>query len=138
MARRFALVPESWLSTLQNGETKKTTNHGGVNFENVDGTKNNLGNLVDLLPKNLQNRARMLLHYIENVNVNDAQRIVYSDGSVGSHIVDLIRYAVSPFVKTRPIDWPQFSALLESNNVPVSALVNKGSSEKLPPGWKIY
>ena len=100
--------------------------------------------LAELLPKNMRSRARLVLHYLENGNVivNDLQRIVYQNGSVGSHIIDLTRYAVSPFMKTRPIDWPQFSALLQNLGVPSSSLANKGEASTnqntVLDQWKTY
>ena len=117
MAKRFALVPESWLearnaelSPKKNNVSPKTIVNLGNSQEKLPKSKNKLGNLAELLPKNLKTRGRVVLHYLENgnVNVNDVQRIVYSDGAVGYHVLDLIRYAISPFVKTRPLDWPQF------------------------------
>ena len=135
MARRYALVPESWLGTLNpesvqdnvDANKKFQENKPLVNFHEQAEEKK-LVQLAELLPKNMRSRARIVLHYLEsgNVTVNDLQRIVYQNGSVGSHIIDLTRYAVSPFMKTRPIDWPQFSALLQNMGVPSSSLANKG------------
>ena len=96
MAKRFALVPESWLES-RNADflaksTENLTNRADispktkVNLSNLPEmlpkTKNSLSNLAELLPKNLKTRGRVVLHYLENgnVNVNDVQRIVYSDG----------------------------------------------------------
>ena len=159
MARRYALVPESWLGTLnkesvhENVEENKSLpdtnknvqeNKPFVNFHKEVEEKK-LVHLAELLPKNMRSRARIVLHYLEsgNVTVNDLQRIVYQNGSVGSHIIDLTRYAVSPFMKTRPIDWPQFSALLQNMGVPSSSLANKGEEtltkrNTILDQWKTY
>ena len=150
MAKRFALVPESWLEARnEQVNAPKTANLSDISpktngnlsnlTETMPKTKTNLGNMAELLPKNLKTRGRVVFHYLENgnVNVNDVQRIVYSDGAVGSHVLDLIRYAISPFVKTRPLDWPQFRKLLESLGVPESALANKNNNDLLSQ-WKKY
>ena len=151
MARRYALVPESWLGTInkesvqENVDTNKSVqeNKSLVNFHKEVEEKK-LVHLAELLPKNMRSRARIVLHYLENgnVTVNDLQRIVYHNGSVGSHIIDLTRYAVSPFMKTRPVDWPQFHALLQNLGVPSSSLANKGETSTNRNGvlnqWKTY
>ena len=146
MARRYALVPESWLGTLnkETGQENIQQNKPLVNLhEQVE--ENKLVQLAELLPKNMRSRARIVLHYLENgnVTVNELQRIVYQNGAVGSHIIDLTRYAVSPFMKTRPIDWPQFHALLQNLGVPTSALANKGgetftNQNTMLAQWKTY
>ena len=169
MAKRYALVPESWLSTLngatsnsveltarnalsalstfQNDDVPTTSNNNMFSTPIVDGEVKPNGakilHLADLLPKNLKARARILLHYLENanVNVNDVQRIIYADGTVGSHILDLVRYTVAPFVKTRPLDWPQFKALLENIGVPEAVFGRKiVEKDTLSPlsRWKPY
>ena len=151
MARRYALVPESWLGTInkdsvqENVQVNKNVeeNKPFVNFHKEVEEKK-LVHLAELLPKNMRSRARLVLHYLENgnVTVNDLQRVVYQNGAVGSHIIDLTRYAVSPFMKTRPIDWPQFSALLQNLGVPSSSLANKGETSTNQNAvlnqWKTY
>lgn len=141
MAKRYALVPESWLSSLNGGMVRTSdfqpSNTQQVLHENVSPTvvateskrSSNVSQMAELLPKNLKTRARIILHYLENgnVNINDMQRIVYDDGTIGSHILDLTRYAISPFLKTRPVDWPQFRDLLDKLGVPNSAIVNRNS-----------
>ena len=154
MAKRYVLVPESWLSTLNQNIDKHVVNED-TNNNNIQENKpvvnlhkeveeKKLVHLAELLPKNMRSRARIVLHYLENgnVTVNDLQRVVYQNGAVGSHIIDLTRYAVSPFMKTRPIDWPQFSALLQNLGVPSSSLANKGESStnqnSVLDQWKTY
>ena len=151
MARRYALVPESWLGKLNGGAKLETdsentqSKRSEVKMFSDEKKEQKLVHLADLLPKNMRSRARMLLHYVENgnVTVNDVQRIVYENGTVGSHILDLTRYAISPFVKTRPLDWPQFMDLLERLGVPSSALVSRTVNTVAPQNqilsqWKIY
>jgi len=58
--------------------------------------------IKDILLKNLRNKARILLHYLDGkVKIDDRERIVYSDDYVG---LDLVRYYASPLVKNRPPD----------------------------------
>jgi len=143
MAKRYALVPESWLQqqnvapTLQNSQTPNPT-PSNVSLASPPEKQQSLADIEKILPRNLQSRARMILHYLDsaNVHVNDMQRIVYSDGSVGSHIVDLVRYAISPFLKTRPIDWPRFKTLLESIGTPDSIMVKR--DESVLKDWIMY
>ncbi len=140
MAKRYALVPESWLSTLQAPQSLEAeTKQVSTILKEPEKSKSSLVHFAELLPKNLRSRARMILQYLENgnVTVNDVQRIVYDNGVVGSHILDLTRYAVSPFMKTRPLGWLQFHALLENLNVPSSAIVNRKQTSPLPR-WKPY
>ena len=144
MAKKFALVPESWLSSVQQQPKLNKPNllegSDAVQRSELVEEKNDeekLSELASLLPKNLQSRARMLFHYLENnVRVNDMQRIVYEDGTVGSHVIDLTRYAISPFVKSRPVDWPQFSKLLENLGVPESIIAKRSTT--LLDQWKRY
>ena len=83
----------------------------------------NFSTLVELLPKNLRKKARILVHYLENkITLNEHQRIVYENGEVGSYLLDMIRYYVSPLVKQRPVDAPDFESVLKNLGVPSSAL----------------
>lgn len=127
MAKKMALVPESWLSARLSSEGKKTDPQPQIVIADVaDEPQNKLMELSNLLPKRLQNKARMLLHYLNgHVKLNEQQRIVYSNGSVGSHIIDLVRYNISPFVKGRPIDAPLFDRLMKSAGVPDAALIKR-------------
>ena len=135
----MALVPESWLAARQHESIATKT--PAVEVMEVETPASTLSSLAELLPKRLQNKAKILLHYLDgNVQVNDKQRIVYSDGSVGSHVLDMVRYFVSPFVKQRPLDAPQFETLLKALGVPDSATVRKQQPIKTPlaRNWKPY
>ena len=149
MAKRYALVPETWLSSRNGVEStfqnNNFTSKPEVTIAEQPKENKTLVHLAEIMPKNLRSRARMILHYLENgnVTVNDMQRIVYDDdGNVGSHVLDLIRYAISPFVKTRPLDWPQFYALVQKLGVPSSALasrnVNNNKGNSVLDKWKPY
>ena len=144
MAKKYALVPESWLQQQQQNiprsldNTPKQTPAPQVSISGNFESESNLKEIATLLPKNMQGRARMLLHYLENANVrvNELQRIVYSDCSIGSHIINLVRYAISPFMKSRPLDWPRFKELCESAGTPGSILANRNDS--VLKNWKPY
>lgn len=138
MARKMALVPEAWLQR----------NFGGGAGEGSGGTKpaeitvheeKNEASLIDvsdLLPKCYRSKARIILHYInDSISLDARQRIVYKDGTVGSHIVDMLRYFVSPFVKERPLDAPKFESLMNHVGVPVSVIAKR---QTIPSNWKKY
>ena len=124
MANRYTLVPESWLQQ----ENKHSL---------PEEKQAKFSDLPELLPKNMRSKARVLVHYLENggVAVNDMQRIVYDDGEVGSHMLDLLRYGLSRFSKSRPLDWPKFQELLNKLGAPKSAVVKRGS---IISDWKTY
>ena len=108
MAKRYRLVPDSGVEGAENSFAEKAMN---------------FSTLVELLPKNLRNKARILVHYLENkITLNEHQRIVYENGEVGSYLLDMIRYYVSPLVKQRPVDAPDFESVLKNLGVPSSAL----------------
>jgi hypothetical protein len=149
MANRYALVPDSWLQQhhqeSKSGVVKPEAPQVPVQSEpphvslHAKVSQSNFSDLPSLLPKNMRSKARVLVHYLENggVVINDMQRIVYDDGSVGSHILDLIRYAVSRFSKSRPLDWPKFQELLGKLGAPTSAIVQRFSPSPLS-NWKTY
>jgi hypothetical protein len=119
MARKFALVPESWLNARQ-VENEKSPNH--ISISEVTGPQS-FAQMAELLPKNLRNRAKILLHYLEGkVTLNEHERVQYNDGAIGSHLLDIVRYYVSPLSKARPLDAPQFEQLITNIGVPSSAL----------------
>ena len=67
----------------------------------------------------------MLIHYLRgNVTIDDNQRVVYPDGTTGSHILDLIRYYVYPSTLklSRPLDAIEFGMLLKGIGVPTASI----------------
>jgi hypothetical protein len=74
-----------------------------------------------MFPKNLRNKAKLMLNNIKDVNLNDNNRIIYPDKTVGSNIFDLVKYFVSDinFSPARPLDSEKFETLLDG--VPLSA-----------------
>ena len=88
----------------------------------VEQLKPKAEDILNVLPQRLRSEARILVPYLKNVNINDVQRIVYSDGVVGSPILDLVSYAVSSSDHERPLDWPRFKNLLNSLGVSDSVI----------------
>ena len=123
MAKRFALVPESWL------QQHNVPYDGNGSLITLDEKEKHFANMADLLPKKLRNKARILLHYIDGkVNIDDRERIVYNDNHVGSYLLDIVRYYVSPLVKNRPLDAPRLEKLLTEVGVPSSAIARSITS----------
>lgn len=81
-------------------------------------------NIIDLLPKGYRNKAKLLMHYIPDIKLNNQGRVVYADGSLGSSLYDLVRYFVSSaqMSSARPLDAPKFAMILTKAAVPQSAL----------------
>jgi hypothetical protein len=141
MARKYALVPESWLTArYENHDTTKNSSDIEIADPKIE---HSFAQMVELLPKNLRNRAKIMLHYLEGkITLNEHERVQYSDGAIGSHLLDLVRYYVSPLAKARPVDAPKFEAVMQSIGVPASAYVQKkvqtDQSNSLIAQWHPY
>jgi hypothetical protein len=132
MAKRYAIVPESWLSRLKNPpvqqQTEQTPTVEQPNITVVEEMeeKNRFEGVIELLPKAQRTKARILLHYLAPVVKLDVhQRILYQPyGKVGSNLLDLVRYFTSPsyFKVPRPLDAEDFSKLIKQVGVPEAAL----------------
>ena len=80
-----------------------------------------LTDVIRLLPKRYQTKARGLIHYLAGrINLDSDLRVVYDDGTTGSHILDLIRYYTYPKILKihRPLDAVQFGLKLKEIGVP--------------------
>lgn len=133
----MALVPESWLHRNfieeKDGERKPTTEVTVMPETKED---EDVKSMIELLPKMYQSKARIIMHYLEgHVKLDKNQRIVYAGGMVGSHVLDLLRYFISPLVKERPLDAPRFLILMKAAGVPQSAIARKGG---VMSKWKTY
>lgn len=148
MAQKFALIPHETYQRLANrtlqpdngplscpiNENKPDIHiYGHQPEENADFLE-----LAELMPKNLRAKAKLLMHYLQGAIQLDAQsRVVFqtetadgtSEEQIGSHILDLIKYFVSPSITfgheaaaLRPIDAPKFAQLLSSIGIPQTAL----------------
>lgn len=121
MAKKFALVPESWLHTKEQLATDDTVSIHEPTVANWD-------NVLDLLPKSYKSRGRIILHHIEGqVKLNQQNRVVYQGGKQGSHIIDLLKYFLSPFSKSKPIDASHFEKIMKQSGVPQSAIAKKAN-----------
>ena len=107
----------------------------------VEQLKPKAEDILNVLPQRLRSEARILVPYLKNVNINDVQRIVYSDGVVGSPILDLVSYAVSSSDHERPLDWPRFKDLLNSLGVSDSVISKphlETTSSSMLDKWLTY
>ncbi len=79
--------------------------------------------ILPLLPRSLHNRAKIIIHSIQNkVSINDSGQVILPTGQNLGSILDLIKYTVTPgsFSKFRPLEasvWVQF---LKENKAPRS------------------
>lgn len=107
------------LGSTGNG-TDEVSDHGAETDE-----LNRMDKLPLLLPKRQQNKAAAIIHFLKSVvNMDSNNRIIYEDGSVGSHLLDLLRYYTSPIsiMKDRPLDALKFGLLLRKAGVPEYAI----------------
>lgn len=119
MAKKMVLVPASWLENFKDDK---------------------LINLLEMVPKSYQPKARILLTCLQGkVKLTDQQRVIYSDG-VGSHIIDLVRYYVTPsqLKINRPEDAQKFGQLLEQHGVPSSAVNRPIRQLANAPNWMSF
>lgn len=130
MAKRMALVPESWLrQTMRPPEAP--ANHGpGTTVTLVEPPqheKSDLAELAKLMPKSYRGRATTLLRSLDGkVKLNDQQHVLYPpNDQLGSHILDLVKYFVATWPTDRPIDAPKFAKLMTQAGVPAMAIAKK-------------
>jgi hypothetical protein len=160
MAQKYRLVPMNNLT-----QTTQPINHTSSDIavdplNHADEETGRYQEIVDLLPKNLRRKAKILLHYLKNqLRLDDNSRIIYADGGQGSHLLDLVKYYTTPrSVKlSRPVDAVKFGLLLKQIGVPDAALgrelilkrssvrvsasesgltKNNGPSKRAKFGWK--
>ena len=82
--------------------------------------------IVSMLSKAMQRKARLLLE-VGGINFDrKSLRVTYADGEIGSNLVDLVKYALSPsFIRSKqkivPEDITKFIEMLQSNpKIPIS------------------
>lgn len=134
MAQRYTLVPSSFGQGKLSSERAWTSEAAhptsvpqpkSLVVEEEDRTESPLETVLSLLPKRLKNKGKILAHYLKGkVNLDSNNRVIYSDNSLGSHLLDLIRYYTtsSGINISRPIDALQFGLLLKKLGVPDAAL----------------
>ena len=62
---------------------------------------------LNLLPNDSRSKAEDLVEKLKPT-VNIADRVMYEDGTIGSNIVDLLKYYVMPEAYERPVDYHKF------------------------------
>lgn len=81
--------------------------------------------LAEMLPKSYQSRGKALLKLLKGkVQLDSRDHVVYENGEKGSHIVDLVRYFVTPkhLKVTRPFDSNLFYSILIDLGTPTSLM----------------
>jgi hypothetical protein len=125
MAKRYLLVPPSWME-----ENKRRVDPKPINTT-VETMEDEEHDLSQLFPKRLQSKVKLLLSHLRNATQDDHNRVVYTDGSVGSAMHDILRYLVTDsgqFSAPRPLDIDKFREEFLTG-VPVAAL-GKGKQHK--------
>ena len=101
-----------------------------------DPPKLTIDQIVEIIPKRWQHKARVLLQLVQNHIQCDStgQVVVHGDTIQGSHISDVVKYAVVPsFAKAQaPPGSKEFAAVLTVINAPKSLVINKQPSSH---GW---
>lgn len=122
MAKKMALVPESWIHRNfqeKATEDKPKSTDVTVHHEQYRNDTSAVEDIPELLPKCYRAKAKVIVHYLrDQIKLDENQRVLYPDKTVGSHILTLMRYFVSPLVKERPLDAPKFMKLMKSVGVP--------------------
>ena len=68
---------------------------------------------VNVLPKEVQKRAWQIVEKVKpTLDISD--RIIYQDGTLGSNIVDLLRYSLG-LSEQKPSDYTKFEGRLEES-----------------------
>ena len=98
--------------------------------------------LIGLLPKNIQGKANMLMHYVTKVvRITEEGLVQYDDGSYGSNIIDLLKYfcASGNLRSQKPFDADKIGKLLKEVGAPDSAFgsaARKTLTTPLTQQWK--
>jgi len=98
-----------------------------ANDSNVNDAQKSLTDLAIMLPKTYRNKGYALLSCLDNhITLDDRFHVIYAD-EMGSHIVDLVRYSVTPahLKLSRPSDAKKFYELLKQLGIPKSLYVQR-------------
>ena len=79
-----------------------------------------------MLPKSYQTKGNALLTALDGkIEIDERCHVIYEDGT-GSHIIDLVKYFITPkhLNISRPFDARKFGDLLENFGIPKS-LINR-------------
>ena len=88
--------------------------------------------ILSLFPKRFKQRAAVVLQYtMKFAKLDENHRIIHTDGSIGSHIVDLIKYFIYPPAMNveRPLDALDFAIKLKEHGIPESSITRHLSSQ---------
>ena len=127
MAQKFTLVPQSWITAKSGADSTEAPSNGNLVVEEApkSTTDDKVDELLKFFSKRVQSRANTLLRFIiPKINLDENLRIVYGDGTVGSNIIDLVRYVILPKLssKTRKADSERFALLLRQVGAPNSVI----------------
>ena len=130
MAKQLFLIPKAkYENLLQPGEsmTKQPTKmipniSGNVDYpEDTDVLETTLKYAV---PKNALRKAMGLWNYLKDRKGtlldwnDDGEMSVHGQSITGSHMIDLIKHAVTPLSKKRPLGYSQFYSVLRGDAYP--------------------
>ena len=144
MAKKYQLVPEDMIKDQASCRPAKVedTSSAQVKFLNdssLGSEDQKLTELLTFFPKNYKSRARVFLHYaLKYIRLNADDQVVYEDGQIGSNIIDLARYFILPKQSRRPMDAPNFEAIVNRSGMPRSVLRQPAKINKEPFEWKQY
>lgn len=93
-----------------------------------------LDQVIDVIPKRWQHKARALLQMIQDHVQWDSKGQLVINGEVidGSHISDVVKHAIVPSFskKEPPLGSGEFAAVLKETNAPKSLLINKPTTQE--------
>jgi hypothetical protein len=90
--------------------------------------------LKNAVPKNALRKAMGLWNYLKDrkgtlVDWNeDGEVSVHGQSIIGSHMIDLVKHAVTPLSKKRPLGYSQFYSVLREMHTPTGFLVQHDSN----------
>lgn len=100
----------------------------GPNPNDNKGTSDDTQNMVEitLLHNKYHNSASIIMNRLKSagIEINPEGRIIYTDGQLGSNLIDLLKYFLYPKGEkmNRPVDAIVFGMLLKQLNVPDNLL----------------
>jgi len=146
MAKRFALVPEEWLTQIKGNAAKQiivpppvATVSDEVESVSTGKPKDHTDDVISLLPRHLQDGGRILLHTVGTLfRLSPTNRILYGgrddggDEMIGSNIVDMLRYVLSSRTSNiaRPFDASDFLELCRAGGVPQNVYGGRVASDE--------
>lgn len=143
-AKALKLIPVELYKKLlaihvQQGQPTVTETVSSVVVEEeADGERqDSIDSILQMLPKSYRRKARVILEAGEIPFHPKTLRVQYSDGEVGSHVMDLLQYVLAPkFIQTKqkstPIDLDKFIELLKSKPVIPSSVYSHAKKSRKP------